>query len=501
MNLLLITADQWRGDCLSSMNHPVVKTPHLDALAAESVQFTRHFTNAVPCGPSRACLHTGMYLHNHRSGTNGTPLDRRLTNWSQVLREAGMDPLLFGYTHTGMDPRGVPEDDPGLWNDEGLLPGIRPVIDMGGFCPDWRAYLTEKGYTLPDLDAATYGMKSAPGPDPGVPAATAFSAEHSDTRFLTDRVIDTLAAHAKHKSSAPFCVHLSLRAPHPPWVAPEPYNARYPLDRLPLPVRQSTPALEREAHPWLQAHLAGPRNQSHEDLVRHRLLQASYYGLMNEVDDNLGRLVAWLKQEDLWNDTLFIFTSDHGEQMGDHWMYGKAGFFDQSYHIPLIVHGPGIKPGRVNRFTEHVDIMPTMLELFDQSVPRQCDGSSLTELLKGSAHGGRSEACYEFDFRHSPAENTLGLDMERACLNVIRDEHFKYVHFADLPPLLYDLQADPGELNNLLGSRPDVVAEYAGRLLSWRMRTVDKTLTHLQVTKDRGLVDHLQATGSNPQPG
>ena len=171
LNLLLITADQWRGDCLSSMGHPVVHTPALDALAAESVQFRRHYTNAVPCGPSRACLHTGMYLHNHRSGTNGTPLDSRFDNWALRLRSQGYDPVLFGYTHTGMDPRGVPEEDERLWNDEGILPGIRPVIDMGTHCPDWRAWLRQKGYELPDIDGATYGMKGAP--DGNYPAPTA----------------------------------------------------------------------------------------------------------------------------------------------------------------------------------------------------------------------------------------------------------------------------------------------------------------------------------------
>ncbi|MFT5013793.1 MAG: arylsulfatase A-like enzyme, partial [Dinoroseobacter sp.] len=98
MNLLLITADQWRGDCLSAVNHPVVKTPNLDRIAAEGILFTNHYANAVPCGPSRACLHTGMYLHNHRSATNGTPLDSRFTNWAKELRQKGYDPVLFGYT-------------------------------------------------------------------------------------------------------------------------------------------------------------------------------------------------------------------------------------------------------------------------------------------------------------------------------------------------------------------------------------------------------------------
>src|SRR5665213_2424978 len=82
LNVLFITADQWRGDCLSAAGHPTVRTPHLDALAARGVRFARHFANAAPCGPSRACLHTGLYAHNHRSVTNGTPLDARHDNWA-----------------------------------------------------------------------------------------------------------------------------------------------------------------------------------------------------------------------------------------------------------------------------------------------------------------------------------------------------------------------------------------------------------------------------------
>ena len=101
-NILFITADQWRGDCLSLLGHRV-QTPNLDALAAEGTLFERHFANAVPCGPSRASLHTGMYLQNHRSGTNGTPLDHRFDNWANQLRSIGYTPSLFGYTDTALD--------------------------------------------------------------------------------------------------------------------------------------------------------------------------------------------------------------------------------------------------------------------------------------------------------------------------------------------------------------------------------------------------------------
>jgi arylsulfatase A-like enzyme len=247
-------------------------------------------------------------------------------------------------------------------------------------------------------------------------------------------------------------------------------------------------------HQWLGEHLANPRNRSHEDDLRHRKLQAGYYGLMSEVDDNMGRLIHALKARGDWDNTIFIFTSDHGEQMGDHWMYGKAGFFDQSFHIPLIIRAPDGKPGVCDAFTEHVDIFPTLMDLLGYDVPRQCDGHSfVSQLMHGRLENWRTAAHYEFDFRHSDAENVLGLDMEHACLNVIRDEKYKYVHFADLPELLFDLENDPSELQNIAGDRPDLVAHYAKELLSWRMKTTDKTLSHFQISRKHGLRDLAKA--------
>ena len=486
-NLLLITADQWRGDCLSSMNHAVLQTPNLDTLAAESVQFKKHFTNVVPCGPSRASLHTGLYLHNHRSGTNGTPLDDRFTNWARELRSHGDDPVLFGYTHTSMDPRSVAADHPGLKNDEGILPGIRPIVDMGTLCPDWREFLAERGYELPEIHGATYALRDIDAASKDLPIPLAIDASHTDTYYLTDRVIEHINA-CNETASQGWCVHLSLRAPHPPWVAAAPYLDRYPLDNLPEPLRHESAEVEALAHPWLAEHLGKGRNKSHEDLLKHRKLQAGYYGLMSEVDDNIGRLVEFLKKAGEWENTIFIFTSDHGEQMGDHWMYGKAGYFDQSYHIPLIIHSPDAKPGVCEKFTEHVDIFPTIMELTGHSIPRQCDGYSLVDQLNGGElNDWRTSVHFEYDFRHSDAENALSLGMENACLNVIRDDRYKYVHFADLPELLFDLENDPQELNNIAPDNPVIVALYARKLLSWRMQTTDKTLSHMQISREHGL--------------
>ncbi len=124
MNALFITADQWRSECLSLLGHAVIKTPNLDALAKQSVLFKQHYVQATPCSPSRTSLHTGMYLHNHRCVSNGTPVDRNFDNWALKVRGAGYDPSLFGYTDTATDPRGLSDNDSRLTHYTEPLPGI-----------------------------------------------------------------------------------------------------------------------------------------------------------------------------------------------------------------------------------------------------------------------------------------------------------------------------------------------------------------------------------------
>ena len=148
-NVLFVTADQWRGDSLSCAGHPVVRTPNLDRIAASGTRFARHYAQAAPCGPSRASLYTGMYLMNHRSATNGTPLDSRYTNIALEARKLGYRPALFGYTDTSIDPRTVPPDDERLRRYEGVLPGFDPVCHLPEGNPTaWLAWLAEQGYEL-----------------------------------------------------------------------------------------------------------------------------------------------------------------------------------------------------------------------------------------------------------------------------------------------------------------------------------------------------------------
>ena len=491
-NVLFITADQWRGECLSTLGHQV-QTPNLDALASEGVLFTNHYANAVPCGPSRASLHTGMYLQNHRSGTNGTPLDARHTNWALEVRSAGYDPVLFGYTDTANDPRQYDPDHEYLKSYEGPLPGINPVIMMGTFPDGWADWLSQRGYEIPEPNWKLYTQK-ADGTEyehgGEVPLPLVFPRHEHDTHFMIDEVMSYIESCDDN-----WCVHLSLLRPHPPWVAPEPYNAMYPPEELMDFNRQSNIELESRAHPFLAHYLKKPMFAASADDKKTARLKASYYGLMTEVDDNLGRLFDFLKSNKLWDTTLIVFTSDHGEQIGDHWMMGKAGFFDESYHIPLIVRDPGAHStrGTVNQsFTENVDIMPTLLDWLELPIPVQCDGLSLTPILETgyTPRHWRKEAHWEFDFRDvaegETMEASLGLTQHQCTLNVIRDEHYKYVHFTNLPPLFYDLKNDPGEMVNQAGNPKyaPLVLAYAQKMLSWRMNHDEQNLTHMTLTEN-----------------
>ena len=492
LNVLFITADQWRADCLGAVGHPVVRTPNLDALAADATLFTQHFTQAVPCGPSRASLHTSRYLMTHRSVGNGTPLDNRFTNLAREVRAGGYDPTLFGYTDTAADPRLYPPGDPLLQTYEGVLPGMTPGLwvleDMG----PWRAWLEERGVGRFGPTEVYRPVRRTPGRgatfDPPV-----YDADHSDTAFMVDQALGWLSTRTADR----WFLHLSLLRPHPPWIAPEPYNALYDPADVPPPRRAADKAAQAAQHPfvaWLMDHL--PRSQffpdgdgpasatSDADTLQAR---ATYFGLISEVDHHIGRMVQFLKDSRQWERTVLVFTTDHGEQLGDHHLFGKLSPYDPSFHIPLIVRAPDHAGGRghaVTAFTEAVDVAPTILDLIGLPVPGEMDGRPLTPFLDGTQPSPwRDAVLWEVDFRDPTtlaAETALGLTPDQCNFSVLRDECCKYIHFTALPPLFFDLKADPGEQTNLAqqADMAPTILEYAQRLLSRRQLHADRVLAN-----------------------
>lgn len=499
-SVLFITGDQWQASCLSARGHPCVRTPNLDALAAEGVLFANHFAQCSPCGPSRTSLLTGLYMMNHRSVRNGTPLDGRHTNIALEARKAGYDPLLFGHTDTSPDPRGLAPDDPRLRSYEGVLPGMSAPVHMTEEMLPWRAHLEAKGYPVGAGPLAVFRPAGlSPGPDGGARPRPLYPAADSDTAFIADQVLSHLRA---HKGESWF-VHMVFLRPHPPLIAPEPYNTLYARAEVSRPARLDSAEDEARQHPYL-AHLLGEQRRpgyfwGHEVNVQaldggeEADLRAMYYGLVTEVDAHVGRVVRHLKETGEVDHTLIVFTSDHGEMLGEHWLFGKEGYFDPAYHIPLIVRDPRPEAeaarGRVvEAFTESIDIMPTILEWLGLEVPVQCDGASLLPFLEGAAPDKwRSEAHWEYDFRDvagQGAERALGLTSDQCALGVVRGTRYKYVHFTALPPLFFDLQEDPHEFRDLSGDPAyrDLVLDYAQRMLSWRMAHDERVLSNTFLT-------------------
>jgi len=490
-NVLLIVVDQWRADCVPHLGCAHLGTPNLDRLCREGVSFRNHVTTAVPCGPARASLLTGLYLMNHRAVQNTVPLDARHMTLPRALRNAGYDPALVGYTTTTPDPRTTGTADPRFSVLGDNMEGFRSV---GAFEPDHDGYfgwLAQKGFELPanreDIWLPQHETSRGATTHPAC-----IPAELSDTAFFTERALTYL----KGRDGKPFFLHLGYYRPHPPFVASAPYHAMYDAADMTPPVRAATPEAEAAQHPLLRWYLQNTKQQkffqggegmaSGMDEATVRQLRATYYGMMTEVDDRLGEIFAFLDATGQWDDTLVIFTSDHGEQLGDHHLLGKIGYFDESFRIPLVIKdAANPRAGEIeDAFTESVDVMPTILDWLGADVPRACDGVSLLPLLRGAAPAGWRDALhYEYDFRdvhYSQPETALGLSMDASSLCVLQDADWKYVHFAALPPLLFDLRADPAQMRNLADdpAHAGIVRDYAQRMLSWRMRHADRTLTH-----------------------
>ncbi|WP_148301898.1 sulfatase-like hydrolase/transferase [Sneathiella glossodoripedis] len=346
MNVLFITIDQWRYDWLGANGSDFVETPNLDRLAALGTVFQNHYTCSAPCGPSRATLHTGLYPSNHRAISNGSPLSVSFTNLAKEARKGGYEPTLFGYTDITADPRQKHPNDPDLKTYEGVLDGYFVGARLNEASKPWLADLMSKGY---DVRQAGYEIYN-PDPDFTLPAdrhityaPARFSAADSETAWLTNRAIDFVNS----QFGDPFFCHVSYLRPHPPFIATPEYHDMYDPAHMPEPIDFGDPTSLEGKHPLLGFALGhieqstffmtGDGLARDLDLQAVRQIRATYSALVSEVDANVGRLLDALEQRGQLDNTLIVVTADHGEQLGDHHLFGKLGFYDQSFHIPLII--------------------------------------------------------------------------------------------------------------------------------------------------------------------
>jgi arylsulfatase A-like enzyme len=479
-NILFIVMDQFRADLLFGDLAEAAELPHINALMQDATSFRNHWSVVNPCGPSRASLLTGQYAMNHRSVRNGTPLDQMIPTVPVEMRKAGYNPMLFGYTDTPGDPRMLPADDPALRCYEAPMVGFDEKVEMRfEESLPWREFLAANGYDVPSFDKFFVPQGS------DLDGPTFYAKEHSDTAFLTDECLKTLGT-MKDKS---WFAHLTYIRPHPPFVAPEPYNRLCKGKDIPDPCPLDPEIVQ---HPlMIEANARAPITrfiQGWPDLAdtpeNVRTIRQVYLGMAAEVDTHVGRMIDFLKESGQYDDTLIVLCSDHGEMLGDHGGWGKSTVFDAAFRVPLIIRVPGGKcAGQViDAPTETIDIFPTLLEFAGLETPTSVDGRSLYPLMRGQEpEDWRDYTWSELDFGEIPAlppglpSSTLAL--EQCNLSILREKHLTLVHFnGGIPPMLFD-HRDKGEAKNLAND-----PAYAGEMLRLTRRMLDHRMTHADGT-------------------
>jgi choline-sulfatase len=426
-NLVFIMTDEHSPKALGCAGHPIVRTPNLDALAASGARFASAYANCPICVPSRSSFSTGRWVHQVGSWDNAHPYDGRVPGWGHRLQAAGRRVSAIGKLHfrNALDPTGF---------DEQLHP--MHVVDGVG---DLLGSIRDE---LPYRHASKkYAEQVGPG-------------ESSYSRY--DREIAGLARGWLEKRAAegpgrPWMLYVSFVCPHFPLIAPPEFCAMYPPEEMPLPKLHRME--ESGRHPWIRA-LRG--SYAYDDFFsddeRRRLAIASYYALVSFVDDNVGRVLGALRETGLDRTTRVIYASDHGESLGARGVWGKSNLYEESAGIPLIVAGPDVPEGKVCWTpVSLVDGYPSILECLGVTPDPEDTGRpgrSLFQTLSCPDDPGR----WVFSEYHAAGAKTAAYMLRRG--------RFKYIHYVDFPPELFDLEADPEELHDLA---PDAAHQGAVR--------------------------------------
>lgn len=461
-NIFFIMCDQLRADYLSCYGHPALETPHIDGLAQRGVRFERAYVQSPICGPSRMCTYTGRYMSSHGSLWNQHPLKVGEMTMGDYLRPLGLRTTLVGKTHMAADYEGLtrlgidPDSKQGVWLREC---GFEPFERDDGLHPQpnsylpYNQYLHNLGYEHPN--PWLYFANSTIDPDGNVHSGWSMrnakwpaniKEEHSETTYMTGRAIDFIEA----AGDEPWCLHLSYIKPHWPYIAPAPYHNIYGIEAM-LPVN-CIEAERKDPHPVYAAFMQHPESQTFARQIVRQTVMPVYMGLIKQIDDQIGRLLRFLDERDQLEQTIIIFTSDHGDYLGDHWLGEKNLYHEESIRIPLIIVDPSAEAdatrGTVNDdLVESIDLLPTFVDLAGGSPqPHRLEGRSLRPFLHGqSPDEWRDFVISEIDFSGHEARQMLKLSPDDCRATVLRTKRWKYILHHRFRPQLYDLSHDPHE--------------------------------------------------------
>ena len=421
-NILFIMADQLTAPALPFYGHPLVKTPHLSELAANGVVFENAYCNSPLCAPSRFSMMSGQLPSRIGAYDNAALFSAEIPTMAHYLRDLGYYTCLVGKMHfVG------PDQLHGF--EERITTDIYPS-DFG-WTPDWENF---------DVRPSWYhNMMSV------VQAGVCESSNQLDfdeeVAFRAERKIHDLAC---GKNRKPFMLMVSFTHPHDPFTITPAYWNRYEHGEIDLPAVSPIPHDQMDPHSQRLYHVCdlGQYQQTEE---RVRNARHAYYGMISYIDDKVGQLVRTLEATGQKDNTIILFVSDHGEMLGERGLWYKMSFFEWSARVPMLFYAPKrFAPRRVAQSVSLVDLLPTLVELANEGVPPKyadkLDGSSLLPWLEG---GQITDP--------APVYGEMLGEGAVAPLFLIRRGRFKYVFSKSDPEQLYDLDADPHELNNLAG--------------------------------------------------
>ena len=489
-NILFIMCDQLRWDYLSCYGHGKLHTPNIDSLAQHGVRFDNAYCQSPLCGPSRASFYSGRYMSSHGVMANSDPSRIDELTIADYLRPSGYRSALVGKAHhrksrelllaLGADPESelVVHAGSGGFEPFELHDGLLPGRNTNDYC----AYLNRQGYAgdNPWIEYANSGEDRDGNIRSGwrlrnsvYPARVA--EQHSETTYTTNRAIDFLQ---QQEDDRPWCLHLSYFKPHWPLMAPAPYHNLYkPADVQPA-VRADSEL--RDPHPVQAAFMEQEYSESYaRDDVRQSVIPV-YMGLVRQIDDQLGRLFDYLRLSDQFDSTMIVFTSDHGDYLGDHWLGEKDLFHEPSARIPLIIVNPNAtadetRGSHCSEMVEAIDLLPTFVEYAGANICHErVEGSSLMPLLRSrnAPADWRRYAVSEIDYSDRGVRGLLDLSPYDCRATMIRNQRWKYIHHHCFRPQLFDLENDPNELVDL-GDDPacePVRQEMQRLLIDWRRR-------------------------------
>ncbi|MDP8922035.1 MAG: sulfatase-like hydrolase/transferase [Chloroflexota bacterium] len=419
-NILFINSDQHSPRVLGCAGNPVAKTPNLDGLAARGTRFPNAYCPTPICVPSRASLATGRYAHTLDSWDNGTPyIGTEAPSWGHRLTEQGHKVTTIGKLH------------------------YRKVDDPSGF-PDQRLPMHVLDGVGDIYGCLRQDMPVRPHSRTQVLEARAGESEYTRyDRAITDATVKWLREEAQDQSK-PWALFCSFIHPHFPLVVPDQYFNLYDPDALPLPVDWTADRWSQHpVHVWQREKQA--LDQPFDEQTLRNAIRA-YYGMVSFLDEQIGIVLEALRKAGLDDTTRIIYTTDHGEQLGEHGMWWKSSMYEGAVGVPMIVAGPDVPAGQVsNTIVNLVDGFPSIVEATGVELrPEDADlpGASLFELARSEDRG--RVAFSEYHAILSPC-----------AMFMLRKGRYKLVYYtAGYAQQLFDLAADPYETQDLTGA-PD----------------------------------------------